>query len=864
MTIDKLSEAIGMLDEDIIAAAESSRTQVKRSKKPLWIGVCSTAACAALITAIALTDPASYLTGEDIVGPENSSAPSATSTTAVVTEDDNAEQTMDGGIVVTGDAADDTCDVDVDTTVSIPDTATSDAPVQPVETGDAPVFEIATGDAPFVEADTEEVEDAPILITEEAYLPESYYPAESAKMLFSAGYPDVPKHPELYEFEEYATCEPSLATNDAPDDTFEVEVEEYGEPENRQEADEMWYANRQAMKLPKGTADDLKEFFTRSMQGYLTSSAGENTVYSPLNMYMAMVMLSQTAGGESREQILSALDSDNVNDLLTQARLIWNSSYKNDGVSRSVLANSLWLRNDLHYNSYTLNDLAQCLHSSSFVGEMGSTEYNAMLREWLNTQTGGQLEDSVSGEALYEDTVMAILSTIDFSSQWSRRDTFLEEATKADVFRGANGDVVVDFMNKVDPMTCYFGDSFTAIYLSGEDYKMWLVLPDEGTTPEQVAAGSEVYELVLGDPRQFDSRDLDVTLSLPKFDISSDIDLRQGMMNLGVTDVFSAEAADFSSLTTDTGSYLNKAEQAVRVAIDENGVKAASYTLMENLPTGIPMDREDIELIFDRPFMFMIENDDGLPMFSGIVNELQPSAEQSEAIISVDVSLCRYDDAELREDSSTGGPQSYEELQDYLSVYSDRMNFVQYEIIWQYSPDEAYALTGNEIFLYSSTLYKARLTRDLINGEAKDIEFLLVSAGTAESQIAGLPLLSVGECYASMLPNFSTETTNVAFPELTFAIYSKGGTDYAYHLRFDKIRFIAENGADIDMGVTENERYVVTSTSNNPVNYVKKLRLSELADLLRRDWTKRGYQFMLVQAAGEYVQKTSDEVIPIE
>ncbi len=849
MTTDKLSEAIGMIDDDIIAAAEKSRSEVKRSKKPLWIGICSTAACAALITAVALTDPASYLSGEDIVGPENSNSASATSATAVVTDDDSGKQTLDGGVIVTGEASDDTCDVAVDTTVSIPDTATSDAPVPPAETGDAPVSDIVTGDAPAVEVDTEEVEDAPILVTEEAYLPESYYPNESAKMLFSAGYPDVPKHPGLYEFEEeYATCEPSLATNDAPDESSEIVIEEDGEPKNRQEADDLWYANSVAMRLPKGTADNLQEFFTRSMQSSLTSSEGKNAAYSPLNMYMAMVMLSQTAGGESREQILSALDSDNVNDLLTQARLIWNSSYKNDGVSRSVLANSLWLRNDLHYNSYTLNDLAQCLHSSSFVGEMGSAEYNAMLREWLNTQTGGKLEQSVGSAELSEDTVMAILSTIDFSSQWSRRDTFSEEKTRADVFRGANGDVVVDFMNKVDPMTCYFGDSFTAIYLSGEDYKMWLVLPDEGITPEQIAAGSEVYRLVLGDPRSFDSGYYDVTLSLPKFDISAQTDLRQGMKDLGVTDVFDAAKADFTSLTEDTGSYLNFAEQSVRVAIDENGVKAASYTLMENLPTGPPMDNENIELIFDRPFMFVIENDDGLPMFSGIVNEIQSTEELSDEIISVDVSLCRYDDVEILDDGATGAPQSYEELQDYLSVYSDCMNFVQYEITGQYSPEEAYELTGSDIFLYSSTLYKARITRDLLNDEPKDIEFLLVSAGIAESQFKGFPLLSVGERYASMLldSSFDTVRVKVEFSELTFALYSKGGTDYAYHLCFDKIRFVTEDGTDIDLGVSDDERYVVTSTANNPANYVKKLYLDELTDFLRDDWTKRGYEFPVI------------------
>ena len=859
MTTDKLSEAIGMIDDDIIAAAEKSRAEVKRSKKPLWISVCSTAACAALITAVALTDPAGYLSGTDIVDPNVDGATSSVTTNLTGDPPDHSAGVVDGEHSLinwhTGEATDYTGDVD-----DAPDypsfvDGTDDAPVIEVETCDV----AETCDLPdIIVGDSCEVgtlESIPIDTEEAPSI--SYYPTEKAIMLYGASYPTVPKHPDLYDFpevwetEEIATCDAAVETCEAIEDTNEVAEEDISEPKNWQEADDLWYANHVAMRLPKGTADGLQEFFTRSMQSYLTSSEGENTAYSPLNMYMAMAMLSQTAGGDSREQILNALNAEHQNELLEQARLIWNSSYKNDGVSKAVLANSLWLRNDMHYDSATLIALAEFLHSSSFVGEMGSAEYNQTLKQWLSVHTGGQLDNSIGGAELSEDTVMAILSTIDFSSQWSRRDTFDDGDTQTDVFHGADGDVIVDFMNKSGNMPCYFGDGFTAVYLDGEGYRMWFALPDEGITAEQLAAGDEIYELVFGTLSWTRDGYYDVFLSLPKFDITAETDLKQGMMSLGVTDVFSLERADFTSLTTDTGSYLNRADQAVRVAIDEKGVKAASYTLMENVPTGAPQDLEDVELTFDRPFMFVIENDDGLPMFSGIVNEIQPTEELSDEIISVDVSLCRYDDVEILDDSATGAPQSYEELQDYLSVYSDRMNFVQYEITEQYSPEEAYELTGSDIFLYSSTLYKARITRDLLNDEPKDIEFLLVSAGVAESQFKGFPLLSVGERYASMLLDSSFDTVNVKveFSELSFALYSKGGTDYAYHLCFDKIRFVTEDGTDIDLGVSDAERYVVTSTANNPVNYVKKLYLDELVDFLRDDWTARGYTFPVILEA---------------
>lgn len=212
-------------------------------------------------------------------------------------------------------------------------------------------------------------------------------------------------------------------------------------------------------------------------------------------------------------------------------------------------------------------------------------------------------------------------------------------------------------------------------------------------------------------------------------------------------------------------------------------------------------------------------------------------------IISVGGTVLRYSDVELRVYNDTGSPQSYEELQNYISVYADCTNFVLYEITEQLSPEDAYALTGDEMYLISSTLYRARITRDLLSGSTADVGFLLTCAGTEKEQIKDMPLLSVGERYASMLPDFSTEHTNVSMPELTFAVYESNGTEYAYHLRFDKICFVDENGSDIDKGVSEDERYVVTSTANNPVHYVKKLLLDELTDFLRDDWSSRGYIF---------------------
>ena len=55
------------------------------------------------------------------------------------------------------------------------------------------------------------------------------------------------------------------------------------------------------------------------------------------------------------------------------------------------------------------------------------------------------------------------------------------------------------------------------------------------------------------------------------------------------------------------------------MAVDEEGVTAAAYTMMANSGAGMPPE-EEVDFVLDRPFLFVITGVDGLPLFTGIVN----------------------------------------------------------------------------------------------------------------------------------------------------------------------------------------------------------------------------------------------------
>ena len=89
---------------------------------------------------------------------------------------------------------------------------------------------------------------------------------------------------------------------------------------------------------------------------------------------------------------------------------------------------------------------------------------------------------------------------------------------------------------------------------------------------------------------------------------------------LGVTELFKPEAADLTALISDDPAYVTQAEHAARFTMTEEGVTAAAYTVI-TADNGAAFAEEEIDFTLYRPFLFVLESRDGLPMFAGVVNE---------------------------------------------------------------------------------------------------------------------------------------------------------------------------------------------------------------------------------------------------
>lgn len=417
---------------------------------------------------------------------------------------------------------------------------------------------------------------------------------------------------------------PEMASYPDEADYFDPKTGEFDSDGFSKVFDVWWEEKRSRRELPEGCAESLEPFFAASIRQFLTEDPsgekGPNRIYSPVNVYLALGMLAETTDGDSRQQILTLLGSDSIEDVRQKAELVWKANYSQDGAVTSVLANSIWLDERVTFREDVLEKLAEHYYASSYWGQMGSLELDERLKSWLNEQTGDLLKEQASGVHMSDDTLMALASAIYFRAKWS--EEFSPSNTREEIFHGKNGDLSCEFMHQGGTKTYYWGEKFGAVNKSlQESGGMWLILPDEGVTPEEVLGDDEVMELLLSGKEWENQKFLVVNLAMPKFDVVSNIDLREGLKSLGVTDVFDSGSSDFSPLTGETeGIFVSQASHAARVMVDEEGCIAAAYTVMAAAGAAMP-PQEEMDFVLDRPFVFVITGDSGMPLFAGIVGE---------------------------------------------------------------------------------------------------------------------------------------------------------------------------------------------------------------------------------------------------
>ena len=363
-------------------------------------------------------------------------------------------------------------------------------------------------------------------------------------------------------------------------------------------------------QLVQDAMAQLLDFWAAAFREYL--SGKENKIWSPVNLYLSLAMVAQTASGDTRQEILDTINADSMEDLQSTVRALWETVTKTDPMATRRLAASVWLDDSLEYHKEAISALGTAHYASVYRTNLNSPEAIDAIGKWISEQTDGMLDPMPQTES-DGVRILELVSTLYLDEGWM--ETFDPADNREGVFHAPGGDVTCTYMNGLKEMGDYArGADYTAVSLPtwGES-KLWLILPDEGTTPAELVQRGDYLSTVL---LEEDVQDQLFQLTMPKFEFSYSTDLSGGLQNLGIHKAFSFLGGDFSeTLSLDGPIWVGSVRQSARVIVDEYGVRCASATESYTMSADI---RKPITVVIDRPFLFVVTTH-GIPLFAGVV-----------------------------------------------------------------------------------------------------------------------------------------------------------------------------------------------------------------------------------------------------
>ena len=346
-----------------------------------------------------------------------------------------------------------------------------------------------------------------------------------------------------------------------------------------------------------------------------------NIFISPYSAATVLQMVANGAVGQTKtemQQVLAtkALPPDMVNAGAQAAAQSLNSLNNTNLILTT--ANSIWYQGGRPVNPDFLALNRQFFGSTIEPMDFADPHAVDVINAWANEKTRGRISHLADGMIDPQNTRMFLANAVYFKGKWS--DPFQPDDTKNRTFhlRGG-GQKEIPMMTQSKTFTYRHGTGYQAVRLpyEGENLAMYVFLPETNSSLEHLLG------ILNGDRWQRVTKpgfsEKDGTVVLPKFKLEYSVELAPPLQSLGMKLAFDRKQADFSGIASNL--YVSAARQKTFVEVKEEGTEAAAVTaVMMELSTGPEPPREHFDMIVDRPFVFLIEdNRTGMILFMGVM-----------------------------------------------------------------------------------------------------------------------------------------------------------------------------------------------------------------------------------------------------
>lgn len=339
----------------------------------------------------------------------------------------------------------------------------------------------------------------------------------------------------------------------------------------------------------------------------------KNIIFSPFSIKLLLSLLYEASKEHSRtrqELSLVLAGSDLEKNRLVYQEFLESSTKENCNYQFNV-GTRIFVDPKAANVTDTYSDLVQTCYKTSIeqVAFSSSSETAGKINQWCSNVTKGHLKDLVNEEGI-KDSVMVIVNALFLKASW--RNSFKEEMNRMRPFHVTESSVVeTEFMEQTD-IYKYLDDPDMELQMlrlpyKGRHFSMTIVLPYENRSLEQMIESLTDRNLL---KLESNLQREEIVVIIPKFKFDYSTTLNDVLIRLGITEVFTDEAA-LPELSGGKNSTLavSKILQKAGIEVNEKGTLAFAATEIQ-LVNKFGIDDMPIQFEANRPFMFYIKDED--------------------------------------------------------------------------------------------------------------------------------------------------------------------------------------------------------------------------------------------------------------
>lgn len=340
----------------------------------------------------------------------------------------------------------------------------------------------------------------------------------------------------------------------------------------------------------------------------------KNVFISPFSIHSCLEMVYLGADGKTKTNLGNVLNLGSTTpeaaaskcEALIKEITTPNNTPGISGPGKSLTleaSNSVWASKNVKLVSAYSKALNDYFNSDARTIDFANQSNVAVINQWVKATTHGKIDSIV--KSLDPSTLLMLINSAYFKAHWDK--VFDKTLTQAGDFHPLSGKTTkAMMMNREGRFSYYEDDSLQLIKLPYTDprFSMYVFLPRGASDVNKFcqaispSAWTQYMSKIATRPGK---------LTLPRFKMDYEIQLKKLLSEMGMADAFTTEA-NFSKMTIPPPkAFIGDVIHKTYVSVNEEGTEAAAVTAVTMMGTSAPgAPVSPFVMNVDHPFFFAV------------------------------------------------------------------------------------------------------------------------------------------------------------------------------------------------------------------------------------------------------------------